>query len=72
MRGKSKIKVKELNLRLKQLTGCPYDIDLRKMTISEVEKFIWNSRLKMSERFKEAEGKKALNTKIGKVPTIVV
>jgi hypothetical protein len=44
MRGKSKIKVKELNLRLKQLTGCPSDIDLRKMTISEVEKFIWNSR----------------------------
>lgn len=72
MREKSIIKVKELNLRLKQLTRYPYDIDLLKMTISEVEKFIWNSRSRMSKRVKYAEEKKALNTKIDKVPTIIV
>ena len=37
MRGKSKFTVEELNQRLKKLTGCPDDMDLRKMTLKEVE-----------------------------------
>ena len=40
MRGESKIKVEELNQRLKQLTGSSDDVDLRKMTLHEVEDLI--------------------------------
>ena len=50
MRGKSKIQVEELNQRLKQLTGCPYEVDLRKMTLKEVEDLISCSRPRMIER----------------------
>ena len=58
MRGKSKIQVEELNLRLKQLTGCPYEVDLRKMTLKEVQDLIWNSRFRIVENLKntKAEG----------------
>lgn len=48
MRGK-RIKVEELNLKLKQLTGSPDDVDLRKMTLAEVQDLIWNSRARMAE-----------------------
>lgn len=37
MRGKSKYTVEELNQRLKKLIGSPDDVDLRKMTLKEVE-----------------------------------
>ena len=56
MRGKSKIKVEELNQRLKQLTGCPDDVDLRKMTLNEVEDLISSSRLRMIERLRNMGG----------------
>jgi len=58
MRGKSKFKVEELNQRLKQLTGCPYEVDLREMTLKEVEELIWNSRFRVVENLKntKAEG----------------
>ena len=56
MRGKSKIKVEELIQRLKQLTGCPDDVDLRKMTLNEVEDLISSSRPRMIERLRNMGG----------------
>lgn len=58
MRGNSKIQVEKLNLRLKQLTGSPYEVDLRKMTLKEVQDLIWNSRFRIVENLKntKAEG----------------
>lgn len=55
MRGKSKFKVEELNQRLKQLTGCPYEVDLREMTLKEVEELIWNSRFLVIDNLKRAK-----------------
>ena len=56
MRGKSKIKVEELNQKLKQLTGCPDDVDLRKMTLNEVEALISSSRPRMIGRLRNMGG----------------
>lgn len=56
MRVKSKIKIEELNQRLKQLTGCPDDVDLRKMTLNEVEDLISCSRPRMIERLRNMGG----------------
>lgn len=53
MRGKSKYTVEELNQRLKQLTGSPDDVDIRKMTLNEVEDLISRSRPRMIERLKK-------------------
>lgn len=55
MRGKSKIQVEELNQRLKQLKGCPYEVDLRKMTLKEVKNLIWNNRFRVVENLKKAK-----------------
>ena len=44
MRGKSRYTVEELNKRLKLLTGSPDDVDLRKMTLNEVEDLISRNR----------------------------
>ena len=52
MRGKSKFTVEELNQRLKKLTGCPDDMDLRKMTLKEVEDLISRNRPRISERLR--------------------
>ena len=52
MRGKSKFTVEELNQRLKKLTGCPDDMDLRKMTLNEIEDLISRSRPRMIERLR--------------------
>lgn len=52
MRGKSKITVEELNKRLKLLTGSPDDVDLRKMTLNEVEDLISRNRPRMIERLR--------------------
>ena len=54
MRGNSKIQVEKLNLRLKQLTGSPYEVDLRKMTLNEVQDLIWNSRFRIVNDLKKA------------------
>ena len=56
MRGKSKYTVEELNQRLKQLTGSPDDVDIRKMTLNEVEDLISRSRTRMIERLKNMGG----------------
>ena len=56
MRGKSKYTVEELNQRLKQLTGSPDDVDIRKMTLNEVEDLISRSRPRMIERLKKMSG----------------
>jgi hypothetical protein len=63
MRGKNKIKVEELNLRLKQLTGSPDEVDLRKMTLTEVEDLIESSRPRMVEIARKANAEKAIHTK---------
>lgn len=55
MRGKSKFKVEELNRRLKLLIGCPYDVDLRMMTLKEIENLIWNSRFRIAYNTKKAK-----------------
>ena len=55
MRGKSKIKVEELNQRLKQLTGSSDDVNLRKMTLKEVKNLIWNNRFRVVENLKKAK-----------------
>lgn len=52
MRGKSRYKVEELNKRLKLLTGSPDDVDLRKMTLNEVEDLISRNRPRMIERLR--------------------
>ena len=52
MRGKSKYTVEELNQRLKQLIGSPDDVDLRKMTLNEIEDLISRSRPRMIERLR--------------------
>ena len=52
MRGKSKYTVEELNQRLKKLTGSPDDVDLRKMTLNEIEDLISRSRPRMIERLR--------------------
>ena len=52
MRGKSKFTVEELNKRLKLLTGSPDDVDLRKMTLNEIEDLISRSRPRMIERLR--------------------
>lgn len=52
MRGKSKFTVEELNKRLKLLTGSPDDVDLRKMTLNEVEDLISRNRPRMIERLR--------------------
>ena len=58
MRKKSKYIVEELNERLKQLTGSSYEVDLRKMTLNEVQDLIWNCRFRIVENLKntKAEG----------------
>ena len=56
MRGKSKYTVEELNKRLKLLTGSPDDVDLRKMTLNEVEDLISRSRPRMIERIRNIGG----------------
>lgn len=56
MRGKSKYTVEELNQRLKQLTGSSDDVDLRKMTLNEVEDLISRSRPRMIERIRNIGG----------------
>ena len=56
MRGKSKYTVEELNQRLKQLTGSSDDVDLRKMTLNEVEDLISRSRPRMIERIRNIDG----------------
>lgn len=60
MRGNSKIQVEKLNLRLKQLTGSPYEVDLRKMTLKEVQDLIWNSRFRIVENLKNTKVKGAV------------
>lgn len=52
MRGKSRYTVEELNKRLKLLTGSPDDVDLRKMTLNEVEDLISRNRPRMIERLR--------------------
>lgn len=56
MRGKSKVQIEKLNQRLKQLTRCPYEVDLRKMTLNEVEALISSSRPRMIERLRNMGG----------------
>ena len=56
MRGKSKYTVEELNQRLKKLIGSPDDVDLRKMTLNEVEDLISRSRPRMIERIRNIGG----------------
>jgi len=56
MRGKSKYTVEELNQRLKKLIGSPDDVDLRKMTLNEIEDLISRSRPRMIERLKNMGG----------------
>jgi len=56
MRGKSKYTVEELNQRLKKLIGSPDDVDLRKMTLKEVEDLISRSRPRMIERMRNIGG----------------
>lgn len=56
MRGKSKYTVEELNQRLKKLIGSPDDVDLRKMTLNEVEDLISRSRPRMIERMRNIGG----------------
>lgn len=58
MRGKSKFQVEGLNQRLKQLTGCPYEVDLRKMTLKEVESFIWNNRFRIVDNLKKSQSRR--------------
>ena len=65
MRGKSKFKVEELNQRLKQLTGCPYEVDLREMTLKEVEELIWNSRFLVIDNLKRAKVEGAAKCGLG-------
>lgn len=62
MRGKNKIKTEVLNQRLKQLTGCPDDVDLRKMTLAEVYELIERSRPRMAEIARKANAGKAVHT----------
>lgn len=52
MRGKSKYTVEELNQRLKKLIGSPDDVDLRKMTLKEVEDLISRNRPRIIERLR--------------------
>jgi len=52
MRGKSKYTVEELNQRLKKLIGSLDDVDLRKMTLNEIEDLISRSRTRMIERLR--------------------
>ena len=52
MRGKSKYTVEELNQRLKKLIGSPDDVDLRKMTLNEIEDLISRNRPRMIERLR--------------------
>ena len=52
MRGKSRYTVEELNKRLKLLNGSPDDVDLRKMTLNEVEDLISRNRPRMIERLR--------------------
>lgn len=52
MRGKSKYTVEELNQWLKKLIGNPDDVDLRKMTLNEIEDLISRSRPRMIERLR--------------------
>lgn len=52
MRGKSKYTVEELNQRLKKLIGSPDDVDLRKMTLNEIEDLISRNRPRMIERIR--------------------
>ena len=52
MRGKSKYTVEELNQRLKKLVGSPDDVNLRKMTLNEIEDLISRSRPRMIERLR--------------------
>ena len=56
MRGKSRYTVEELNQRLKKLIGSPDDVDLRKMTLKEVEDLISRSRPRMIERIRNIGG----------------
>lgn len=56
MRGKSKYTVEELNQRLKKLIGSSDDVDLRKMTLNEVEDLISRSRPRMIERMRNIGG----------------
>ena len=56
MRGKSRYTVEELNKRLKLLTGSPDDVDLRKMTLNEIEDLISRSRPRMIERIRNIGG----------------
>ena len=56
MRGKSKYTVEDLNQRLKKLIGSPDDVDLRKMTLNEVEDLISRSRPRMIERIRNIGG----------------
>ena len=56
MRGKSKYTVEELNQWLKKLIGSPDDVDLRKMTLNEVEDLISRSRPRMIERIRNIGG----------------
>ena len=56
MRGKSKYTVEDLNQRLKKLIGSPDDVDLRKMTLDEVEDLISRSRPRMIERIRNIGG----------------
>jgi hypothetical protein len=56
MRGKSRYTVEELNKRLKLLTVSPDDVDLRKMTLNEVEDLISRSRPRMIERIRNIGG----------------
>lgn len=62
MRGKDRINVEELNLRLKQLTGSPDDFDLRKMTLTEVEELIESSRPRMAEIARKANAERDIHT----------
>ena len=55
MRGKSKYTVEELNQRLKKLIGSPDDVDLRKMTLNEIEDLISRSRPRMIERLRNID-----------------
>ena len=62
MRGKNRITVEELNQRLTQLTGCPDDVDLRKMTLTEGEELIESNRPRMAEIARKANAEKAIRT----------
>ena len=63
MRGKNKIKTEVLNQRLKQLTGCPDDVDLRKMTLAEVYELIERSRPRMAEIARNHQAGLSVHTK---------